>query len=177
MSDLESFKIDLKNLNEENTRFNFNLDDSFFEAIGGCEVNSGKISVALNVHKGSSFFELCFHLEGIVNIPCDICLDMMEQPVCADNQLTVKLGEEYSEDGDYITVEKNDGTLDVSWPIYEFVALSIPIKHVHEQGKCNKEMLKILEEHSAAHGDNSKEKAERDTRWRELEKLKNIIKD
>ncbi len=177
MSDLESFKIDLKNLHEENTRFNFNLDDSFFEAIGGSEVNGGKISVTLNAHKGSGFFELGFHLEGMVNIPCDICLDMMEQPVCDDNQLTVKFGEEYSEDGDFITVEKNDGTLDVSWLIYEFVALSIPIKHVHETGKCNKEMLKILEEHSAAHGNNSNGKAATDSRWSELEKLKNIIKD
>ncbi|MCD8298020.1 MAG: DUF177 domain-containing protein [Prevotella sp.] len=154
MSDLESFKIDLKNLKEENTRFDFNLDDTYFETIGGSEVNGGKVSVTLNVHKGSSFFELDFHAEGIVNIPCDICLDMMEQPICADNRLTVKFGEEYSEDGDYITVEKNDGTLDVSWLIYEFVALSIPIKHVHESGKCNNEMMRILEKHSAAHSSN-----------------------
>ncbi len=175
MCDLETFRIDLKNLKGEKTGFHFSLDDSYFEAIGGPEVSSGTVTVNLNVRKGSGFFELLFHSEGTVNIPCDICLDTMEQPICTVNRLTVKFGEDYSEDGDYITVNSNDGTLDVSWLIYEFVALSIPIKHVHEPGKCNSAMIRILAEHSPTH-DSNEDKAT-DSRWSELEKLKNIIKD
>ncbi len=177
MYDLESFNIDLKGLKEDNTRFVFNLDDAYFESVGGSEVSGGSVSVSLNVRKGGSFFELFFHSEGTVNVPCDICLDLMQQPVCADNRLTVKFGEDYSEDGDYITIDRNDGTFDVSWLIYEFVALSIPSKHVHEPGKCNEVMIRILKEHSPAQVNEDSEETATDSRWSELEKIKNIIKD
>ncbi|MCD8296606.1 MAG: DUF177 domain-containing protein [Prevotella sp.] len=164
-------------MNKENTGFQFNLDDSYFQTIGGSEVSSGAVTVTVNVRKESSFFELFFHSEGTVNIPCDICLDMMEQPICADNHISVKFGEEYLEEDDYITVERNDGTLDVAWLIYEFVALSLPLKHIHEAGKCNCDMIKILEQHSPANPINGNAEKTTHPRWSELEKLKNIIKD
>ena len=104
-------------------------------------------------------------------------LEDMEQEVCADNSLTARLGEEYSEDDDLVTVDKDEALLDVSWFVYEFIALSIPIKHVHAPGKCNPAMIKVLEEHSAARSSDGGGEGAVDSRWSELEKLKTIIKD
>ena len=177
MCSLESFKIDLKGLKEGVTIFKYDLDNAYFEAVDGPEVRSGAVEVELRVQRTSEYFELNFHSEGTVNVPCDICLDDMEQPVSSDNRLTVKFGEEYSEDDDLITVERDEGRLDVSWFIYEFIALSIPIKHVHAPGKCNPAMIKALEEHSAARSSDGDEEKPVDPRWSELEKLKTIIKD
>lgn len=177
MFDIKSMTIDLKGLKQDDISLVFNLDDAYFGAIGGSEVRSGTVRLKLDIHRSVGFFELQFHCEGIVIVPCDICLDDMEQTISTDNRLIVKLGEEYSEDDDIITVEKDDALLDISWLVYEFIALGVPIKHVHTPGKCNPAMIKALEEHTAARSSDGAQNAATDPRWSELEKLKTIIKD
>ena len=177
MCSLESMKIDLKALKADDTTYSFDLDTDFFEAINATEVNGGMVHVDLDVHRGAGFFELGFHSEGKVIVPCDLCLDDMEQPISTDNRLIVKFGEEYSEDDDLIIVEENDGIIDISWFIYEFIALNVPIKHVHAPGKCNHAMIEVLEAHSAARSSDGAAKPVVDPSWSELETLKTIIKD
>lgn len=136
MCNLESLKIDLKELNEGLTTLNFNLGDAYFESLDEDEIKRGSVSVSLNVRRTENYFELDFHTAGSVVIPCDLCLDDMDQDVESDDRLIVKFGEEYSEDDDLITVDEREGVLDVAWFIYEFIALNIPAKHVHTPGKC-----------------------------------------
>ena len=95
----------------------------------------------------------------------------MNQPIDTTNRLVAKFGQEYSEDDDLVTVDENEGILDVSWFIYEFIVLNIPIKHVHAPGKCNRDMMKVLEEHSATRS-GVEEEQKIDPRWSELLKLK-----
>lgn len=177
MCNLESLKIDLKELNEGLTTLNFNLGDAYFESLDEDEIKRGSVSVSLNVRRTENYFELDFHTAGSVVIPCDLCLDDMDQDVESDDRLIVKFGEEYSEDDDLITVDEREGVLDVAWFIYEFIALNIPAKHVHTPGKCNAAMIKVLEEHSATRSSGENEEAAVDLRWNGLEKLKTIIKD
>ena len=172
MCSLESLKIDLKGLKEGETALEYDLDDAYFRAIDAPEVSKGRVHVSLAIRKQSGFFEFLFHTEGTVIIPCDRCLDEMEQPVEADNRLTVKLGTGYNEDDDMVTIDENEGILDASWFIYEFIALAIPIKHVHEPGKCNAAMIEALEEHSAARSSDEDGVQEIDPRWEALSKLK-----
>jgi uncharacterized metal-binding protein YceD (DUF177 family) len=96
----------------------------------------------------------------------------MEQPIEADNRLLVKLGDTYSEDDDTVTIDENEGVLDVSWFIYEFVMLAIPIKHVHAPGKCNSAMTQKLEELSGAARSSEEEDGTTDPRWEKLRNLK-----
>ena len=91
MCGLESLKIDLKGLKEGETALDYDLDDTYFGAINGAEVSKGRVHVSLSIRKTSGFFELLIHSEGTVVIPCDRCLDDMDQPVETDNRLTVKL--------------------------------------------------------------------------------------
>lgn len=177
MCNLESLKIDLKELDEGLTTLNFNLGDAYFESLDEDGIKRGSVSVSLNVRRTENYFELDFHTEGSVVIPCDLCLDDMDQDVESDDRLIVKFGEEYSEDDDLITVDEREGVLDVAWFIYEFIALNIPAKHVHTPGKCNAAMIKVLEEHSATRSSGENEEAAVDPRWNGLEKLKTIIKD
>lgn len=172
MCSLESLKIDLKGQKEGEIALEYDLDDAYFRAIDAPEVSKGRVHVSLAIRKQSGFFELLFHTEGTVIIPCDRCLDEMEQPIKADNRLAVKLGTGYSEDDDLVTIDENEGILDVSWFIYEFIALAIPIKHVHEPGKCNAAMIEALEEHSAARSSDEEDAREIDPRWEALLKFK-----
>ena len=172
MNSLESLKIDLKGLVSEDTSLAFDLDDAYFAALDGAEVKRGSLHVSVSIRKATGFFELLFHTEGTVIVPCDRCLDDMEQPVETDNRLIVKLGSEYSEEDDVIVVPEDGGILDIAWIIYEFVALVIPIRHVHASGKCNPAMTKALEELSADRSSDEESAQPIDPRWEKLKNLK-----
>ena len=174
MNSLESLKIDLKGLKDEETSLEFNLDDSFFGALDSADVKKGSLHVSVSIRKATGFFEFNFHTDGIIVIPCDRCLDEMEQPVETDNCLIVKLGNDYSEEDDIIVVPENEGILDMAWIIYEFVALVIPIRHVHAPGKCNPAMTEALEELSADRSSDVESNQPVDPRWEKLLKLKKV---
>ena len=103
---------------------------------------------------------------------CDRCLDDMDQPIETENRLIAKFGTEYSEEDDTVIVDENEGILDISWFIYEFIDLAIPIKHVHAPGKCNPAMTKVLEELSADRSSDEESSQPIDPRWSALLKLK-----
>lgn len=125
---LEQFKIDLRSLGEGRTSLRLALDDSFFEAVKAPVVHSGRLSCEVAIDRKGDVFDLDFHTEGTVTIPCDRCLDDMEQPIVSDYHLVAKFGENYSEDDDLITVPENEGILDTSWFIYQFIELAIPLQ-------------------------------------------------
>ena len=175
MCSLETLKIDLKGLKEVETTREFDLDDQFFAALDGSQLEHGSLHVSVSIRKMTGFYELSFHTEGTVTITCDRCLDDMQQPIAADDRLTVKLGNTYSEDDDTVTIDENEGILDLAWYIYEFTMLVIPIKHVHAPGKCNSAMTQKLEELSGAVRSGEEETEAIDPRWEALSKLK--IKD
>ncbi len=167
----ESLKIDLKGLQEGLTTLEYTLDDTYFQEIESSEISAGQVHVKVEVRKTRMFWELMLHTEGLVTIPCNLCMDDMDQPIAADNRLVVKLGEENNEDDELVIVDEDEGILDLSWYIYEFIALAIPIRHVHAPGKCNAAMMKVLEEHSTDRSSDEESTTSVDPRW---EKLKNI---
>ena len=135
--DLETLKIDLKGLKEGVNHLEFDLDDTYFKAVDAPEVSRGNVHVSLDiVRNGNDFFTLDFHEVGTVMISCDRCLDLMEQPIETTQRLEVNFGTENSEEGDLVTVAEDEGILDVTWYLYEFIALAIPIKHVHAPGNA-----------------------------------------
>ena len=175
MCSLETLKIDLKGLKEVETTREYDLDDQFFAALDGSQLEHGSLHVSVSIRKVTGFYELTFHTEGTVTITCDRCLDDMQQPIATDDQLTVKLGNTYSDDDDTVTVDENEGILDLAWYIYEFTMLAIPIKHVHAPGKCNSAMTQKLEELSGAVRSGEEEAEAVDPRWAKLRELN--IKD
>ncbi len=171
MCNIESYKIDLKALPQGVTSYDYKLDDGFFKAIDAPGVQRGELSCSLSVNRTDDFYELNFRTAGVIYIPCDLCLEEMDQSIDTQDRLVVKFGVEYSEDDDMVTVAEEEGILDVSWFIYEFIELNIPIKHVHAPGKCNHAMIELLDEHSAARSGEEGEDAV-DPRWEALLKLK-----
>lgn len=166
-----TFKIDIKGLKEEISSYSYTLDNAFFEAIDAPDVRSGNLRCDLTVKKATGYYELCFHTEGTVRIPCDRCLEDMDQPICTDNRLVVKLGKEYSEDDNLLTISEDEGTLDVAWLIYEFIAVSIPVRHAHAEGECDMKMMELLREYQHD-SDEPDSTADADPRWAKLAELK-----
>ena len=166
----------------DTAEYKYQLDNQFFLDLDAPEVQKGQVNVTLKVRKTSGVYQLNFHTEGKVVVICDRCLDEMEQAIESDDRLKVKLGEEYDETDDLVIVPEEEGYINVAWFIYEFIALSIPMKHVHAPGKCNKDMVSKLSKHLRVSGDDeddddflkedsSDEPQTIDPRWNELKKI------
>lgn len=169
----------------DSCKYEFVLDNTFFANIDGPEVQKGRVHVELSVKRTSHAFELIFQTEGMVWVPCDRCLDDMEQTISSSDKLLVKFGHEYAEEGDnLIVIPEEEGEINVAWFIYEFIALAIPMKHVHAPGKCNKAMTSKLNKHLRNSVDDEEEVfdtentedyndevIQTDPRWDELKKI------
>jgi uncharacterized metal-binding protein YceD (DUF177 family) len=147
--------VELKNMAPAEVRkYEYRLDNKFFIDIDDTEVQKGKVHVSLNVARKTASFEMEFRLTGMVYVPCDRCLDEMEQTIETENRLIVKFGKEYAEESDEILViSEEEGALNLAWFLYEFVVLAVPMKHVHVPGKCNRTMTSKLKKHSARPAD------------------------
>jgi len=172
MCNLEQFKVDLKALTEEVTPLEWELDDQFFELLEDAQLQQGSVHVSGSIRKAVGFFELELQSVGTVRVPCDRCLEMMDQPVEADLRLIVKMGSEYTDDDDVITVDEAHPVLDTAWLIYESIALAVPIRHVHQPGDCNVSMSEKLNELSAARSSDADAEDAVDPRWAALKGLK-----
>ena len=139
------FVIDLKGQATETKDYRWTLDDEFFRQVEATEVQRGEVEVQLTVRRTSGAYQLAFQLKGFLVLPCDRCLEDMEQPIETEETLKVKLGDDYDDDGELVTIPYADGKIDLSWHLYEFVVLQIPLRHVHADGECVGDIEKILD--------------------------------
>ena len=189
MGKFDLYKVDLKNMRTDVLESEYLLDNLYFANIGGEDIQKGKVNVSVTITKIADMFNFSFHIEGTVIVPCDRCLDDMDFSVETTTRLIVKFGKDYSEESDEIVViPETEGVINLAWFLYEFVALTIPIKHVHTPDKCNKQMSSKLKRHTAKRSDDDsfgtddaediiamgdKSEYSTDPRWDELKKLKN----
>lgn len=140
------YTIDLLAPNVDGKEMTYHIDDAFFQNIDGL-VQRGQVTTLLHIEGSArSVFRFHFHSEGTVFAPCDRCLADVEIPIDVDDTLTVKLGEEYADEGECIIIPESEGVIDVSQFIYELIALSLPMKLVHEDGLCDEAMMAKLEQ-------------------------------
>lgn len=170
---LSTYNIAFKGLKEGNHVFDYHIADSFFEHFENRLVDHADVNVSITLEKRSSFMSVRLSLEGFVELTCDRCLELYHQPVQNEKQLWIKFGENESEDDDeVIWLHPEDYQINVAQIIYEYIILSVPLKHVHpsdKEGKssCNPEMLKKLKEYTRHHEEQS------DGRWEQLKDLLN----
>lgn len=172
MFSLETLKIDLKALVDDCIESVYVLDDDYFAALDGADIQQGRVEVAVSIRKTENYFTLVLNVEGNVTVQCDRCLDDMQQYVEGKSSFIVKLSNDTSEDDEIICVDEVEGILDTAWLIYETIALAVPIKHVHAPGKCNAAMTEKLNELSATRSGDEADEKPIDPRWSALANLK-----
>lgn len=175
MGRFDSYNVELKGLKADTLSMDFALDNNFFANIDGEEFQKGTVRAQVTVKKNHELFDFTFALNGTVIVPCDRCLDDLEIDVETENNLRVKLGETYADEGDIVVVPEQEGCINIAWYLYEFIALALPMKRVHAPGKCNREMTGKLKKHGCSDDednfDNEPDVRGMDPRW---ESLKNI---
>lgn len=157
-----------------NQQFSYLVDTEFFSKMESADIHAGKVYVELNVKHDGDIFDLSFKMNGEIIISCDRCLDDMPLNVDTDYHLVVKYGEEYNDESDEtLIIPESYNDLDLSSIIYDTIALTIPLKHIHPEGECNAEMTAQLNQHLASISDSESdsEEVKTDPRWDALRSL------
>ncbi|MCR5180596.1 MAG: DUF177 domain-containing protein [Bacteroidaceae bacterium] len=136
--------VDFRNMPDSEQTLFWDLDDTFFSALDEEEIQHGELRATLRVKKKAAGFQLTIQVTGTVEIPCNRCLEPMTQPIEAEDNIEIRLGKAYEDDGDRITLPEDKPVLDVAWSLYETIALAIPISHVHPDGACSEEVYHYL---------------------------------
>ncbi len=156
-------------------KFEFLVNDKFFDNLDYSEIKQGNINVKLNLLKQSQMMVLQFEISGTVKMICDLCATEFDLPITGNYKLIVKIGgnDNSNEDDDIITIAANEHQLDLSQYLYEYISLSLPIKRTHpldKKGKpsCDKKILKQVEKFLTK----EEKKESTDPRWNDLKKIK-----
>lgn len=176
MKNLREFSIPYVGLKLGVHKFEFDIDKNFFSHFEDSPISDCKAKVKLDFEKEETFFTLKFFIDGIVNVPCDRCLEAFDKEIFGDFQCLVKFSDELAEgendNDELIYIKREDSHIDVAQLIYEYLILCLPIQNFgcKDPGKdprCNQTVLAHL-----ANVGETKESEEPDPRWLELTKLK-----
>jgi len=170
---LSTYNIEFKGLKEGNHEFDYQIGNTFFENFEESLVDEGDVKVRIVLEKHSNFLEIHLSFTGTVVLTCDRCLGLFDQKIKGKASMFVKFGENESEDGeDVVWIHPEEHQINVAQIIYEYIVISIPLRHVHPLQKdgtagCDPEMIKKIEEYTRHESDST------DERWSDLKKLLN----
>ncbi len=147
MSGLDTYTIDLRGIHATAVRFDYPLDDRFFELLDQNEILGGDLTATVSLREViADIYELTFHIEGRVAVTCDRCLERLELPVAVDTTFKLKDGDEADETDDIKCAPLGTNCYNVAWDLYELIETSLPILRAHDEGDCNPDMMSHLYE-------------------------------
>lgn len=150
MGKFTTYDISLKGLIDDTQVIEYALGGDFFKEVESLDIQDGKLNVTVTVKNSNGIYDFSFKITGVVTIQCDRCLGDLEHTVDTEYHLCVKHGEEFSDESDELLIIPDaQMELNVASIIYDSIALTIPLKHNHEDGECDQEMAAYLSEHIA----------------------------
>ena len=171
MKKLKEYLLSFADLKIGEHRFDFHVDNAFFENFPESEITQADVKISLVLDKQEGMLVLNFDIEGVVVVICDRCLDEFRFPVKTNEKLIVKFGKEYEElSDDMIVLPAKTHSIDLQQHLYEYIMLTLPIQRVHPDlpdgsTGCNQTMLEHL--------NTVKNNAQADPRWDALRSLIN----
>jgi uncharacterized protein len=174
---LKQFSIPFTGLKIGKHQFEFEVDNSFFDAFEYSLVKKGNLKALVELDKQETMLLLQFHIDGTIELDCDKCLSFFNAPISISERQIVKFAEDdlESDDLEIIMLNKKESEIDISGMMYEFINVSVPyVKVCAENGdgaQCDKDMIAKLESLLVANKE-EEEKTSDDPRWAALKKLK-----
>ena len=150
--------MDLAGKTDGHYEQDFEITTEFFENMENFDIMHSDVKVHLDMEKRNDAYSCKFHCKGVVQVPCDRCLDPIDIEVDTDYNVVVKYGDNYDDGADNLLVIPYSNTyLNVAYMLYDTVLLTIPLRHVHPLGKCNRAMAEALRKHRANAEDEEEE--------------------
>lgn len=114
------------------------------------DIIASDVHVHLDLEKKNDSYDCTFTCKGLMQVPCDRCLDPIDIDVDTTYHITVKYGEDYNDEtDDLLIIPQSDTYINVAYMLYDTLVLTIPLRHVHPLGKCNRAMSSLLKKHRA----------------------------
>jgi uncharacterized protein len=171
---MERYRIHILGLSISIHHFQFEVDNEFFKKYGTGLVSNGGFTVNLSLDKRETFLEATFAIKGSTKLICDRSLDEFDFEINKASKLIFKFGDEDIEiSEDVIMIHRGTETLELGQYIYEFIALSIPMKKLHPRFKnegddSDEEEVKLI---YTSETTEEKPEDQTDPRWDILKKL------
>ena len=164
MGKFSAYKVQLASLREGKYEQEFVCDTQFFKNMENEDVVNADVQVHLDLENRNGLYDLKFTLKGLVQVPCDRCLDPIDIEVDTTYDIKVEYGDSYDDASDDLLIIPADNPyLNVAYMLYDTILLTIPMRHVHPLGKCNRAMAAALSKHKVRGGDDEEEEEMVDT--------------
>ena len=148
MGKFTAYKVQLASLPDGKHEQDFEIGTEFFKNMENSDIVNSDVKVHLDLVKRHDTYDCTFHCKGVVQVPCDRCLDPIDIEVDTDYHVVVKYGDNYDDGADNLLVIPFSNTfLNVAYILYDTILLTIPLRHVHPLGKCNRAMAAVLSKH------------------------------
>jgi len=171
MRKLGTFDIPFTGLKLGTHRYQFEIDNAFFDHFEFNQLSDAQFKVEMDLEKQSTMMILHFDLSGRAEINCDTCGEEFVLPVEYKDRIIVKFGDEEMEQSEEIwVIPHHEHKINIAHLIYEFAHLSLPSRRVHPDGECNEEVLERLNDFERH------ENELKDPRWEGLKKIKKDLK-
>ncbi len=158
MGKFTAYKVELASLADGHHTQDFVCDTEFFKNMEYTGIHKSDVRVHLDLEKRNGAYDCTFHCKGTVTVPCDRCLDPLDIDIDTDYHIIVKYGDSYNDESDdLLVIPHSDSSLNVAYMLYDTILLSIPLRHVHAPGKCNRAMAAALHKHRANVSDEAEE--------------------
>lgn len=133
MDALAPFRIPLSALKADSASYQWEIRPEFFTLIDDEHAPpAGRFQVSLELEHTGGITVLDFIIEGKLGTSCDRCMATIDMPVKADYQVLVKFGDPAESTEEVIVLDPEAPDLNVGNIIYDFILLSIPIRHLLE---------------------------------------------
>lgn len=170
MDRLKKYDIDIINLVDGEHVFQYTSDEDFFDAFPQSLIQKGNFDARLVLHKSPTMIRLDFDVKGDVERECDRTLESYEEPVNTNNRVFLKFGDRDEELTDEIEmIQRGTMRINVAKYLYEFIALSLPVKSLHPDLRGEESEGDLLVYSGASEEEAEEESI--DPRWEVLKRI------
>lgn len=132
MKELKQYNIHIINLQNKQYDFEFEGNQSFFEALDQSFIENGTFKATVHLDKSETMIQLRFDINGVVELVCDRSLDTFDQPFETTQKLILKFGEVAEELTDEIEViPRLLEDYNIAQSLFDFIYLALPTKKLH----------------------------------------------
>ena len=154
-------------------KFEYQIDNAFFESFGYDEFNGADVKAEATLNKTNTMMELDIEGKGTVNVNCDLTNEPYDQEIVSSLHLVIKFGENFNDEDDEILIlPHGEHQFNIAQYLYEMLVLAVPQKRTHPgvlDGTLKSEALERLQELQPR--ETVKEDENTDPRWDGLKKL------
>lgn len=150
-----SISLDLRASYKETEEFKYSINKEMFESVENSLIKDGQLAATIRVGQDAVGLSLNISITGTAKVECDRCLDDMQIDIDCNENLKIQFADRFEDSDDIIYVPQSQTEIDL-WPfVYDFIALDIPLVHVHPDGQCNQEMLNRLSQYMVTQQDDN----------------------